>query len=230
MYNSDQEVGAIIVAAGHSQRMGNVDKIFALLAGETVILRVLMPFLECKSIDRVVVLLNGKNYDEGTELFGAQNWDKEVVAHLGGRRRQDSVLAGLKQLGECDFVVIHDGARPLVTVDLIERGIEAAQETGAASAAIPATDTVKVADLDMYVRETLSRENLWQIQTPQVFSYDMLTKAYGKVTTDVTDDAQIVELNGGKVKLYQGAYDNIKITTPADLAIAEILWKRRKRK
>ncbi|MDD5189747.1 MAG: 2-C-methyl-D-erythritol 4-phosphate cytidylyltransferase [Dehalococcoidales bacterium] len=230
MVNSEIEVGAVIVAAGHSARMGSVDKIFAPLAGEPVILRVLEPFLKCELIDRVVVLLNGKNYDDGEELFGTQNWEKEVVAHLGGIRRQDSVLAGLKQLGDCDYVVIHDGARPLVTVDLIKKGINAAKETGAATAAIPATDTVKVAGTDMLVQETLPRENLWQIQTPQVFDYDLLMKAYARVKQDVTDDAQIVELNGGKVKLFQGSYDNIKITTPADLAIAEILWKRQKRK
>ena len=229
MVSADLEIGAIIVAAGRSQRMGAVDKIFAPLAGEPVILRVLESFLACSSVDRIVVVLNGKNYDDGAALFATYQWEKEVVAHLGGRRRQDSVLAGLKQLGDCDYVVIHDGARPLVTIDLIERGLEAAQATGAATAAVPVTDTMKVAGTNMVVQETLPRENLWQIQTPQVFNYDLLMQAYLKVKQDVTDDAQMVELNGGKVKLYPGAYDNIKITTSADLAIAEILWKRQKR-
>ena len=228
MVNPEQEVGAVIVAAGRSQRMGNVDKIFALLDGEPALMRALRPFLECPGVDRIVVILNGRNYETGQELFAAHNWEKEVVVHMGGRRRQDSVLAGLKQLGDCDFVVIHDGARPMVTVNLIEQGLEAAQETGAAIAAVPATDTIKVAGKDMTVSSTLSRENLWQVQTPQVFRYDLLMKAYATVKQDVTDDAQMVELIGGKVKLYPGSYDNIKITTPADLAIAEMLWEQRK--
>jgi 2-C-methyl-D-erythritol 4-phosphate cytidylyltransferase len=111
---------------------------------------------------------------------------------------------------------------------LIEDGLAAAKETGAAVAAVPATDTIKSADKAMIARQTLPRENLWLCQTPQVFLYDVLLKAYRNATTDVTDDAQIVELAGGKVKLYMGSYDNIKITAPVDLAVAETLWKRRK--
>jgi 2-C-methyl-D-erythritol 4-phosphate cytidylyltransferase len=116
----------------------------------------------------------------------------------------------------------------MVTVGLIEDGLAAAEETGAAVAAVPATDTIKTADKDMIARETLPRDSLWLCQTPQVFDYDVLIKAYRKATAEVTDDAQIIELTGGKVKLYMGSYDNIKITTPADLAMAEMLWKRRK--
>ena len=229
MVDSEQEeVGAIIVAAGKSKRMSGTDKIFAPLAGQPVLLRVLQPFIDCPGIDRIVVVLSSRNYDEGKELIVAQNWEKEVAVCIGGRRRQDSVLAGLKLLGDCDWVVIHDGARPLVTVDLIEQGLESAEETGAAVAAMPATDTIKIADKEMIARQTLPRDSLWLCQTPQVFSYDLLTKAYRKATDEVTDDAQIVELTGGKVKLYMGSYDNIKITTTADLAMAEMLWKRRK--
>jgi 2-C-methyl-D-erythritol 4-phosphate cytidylyltransferase len=175
-----------------------------------------------------VVVLNNNNYDEGKELIVGQNWEKEVAVCIGGKRRQDSVLAGLKLLGDCDLVVIQDGARPFVTVGLIEDGLATAKETGAAVAAVPATDTIKSADKAMIARQTLPRENLWLCQTPQVFLYDVLLKAYRNATTDVTDDAQIVELAGGKVKLYMGSYDNIKITAPVDLAVAETLWKRRK--
>jgi 2-C-methyl-D-erythritol 4-phosphate cytidylyltransferase len=116
----------------------------------------------------------------------------------------------------------------MVTIGLIEDGLEAAKETGAAIAAVPATDTIKTADEKMIARETLPRDRLWLCQTPQIFLYGVLIKAYREATAEVTDDAQIVELTGGKVKLYMGSYDNIKITTPADLAIAETLWKRRK--
>jgi 2-C-methyl-D-erythritol 4-phosphate cytidylyltransferase len=229
MVDTEQpEVGAIIVAAGKSQRMSGTDKIFAPLAGQPVLLRVLQPFIDCDSVDRVVVVLNNNNYDEGKELIVEQNWEKEVAVCIGGKRRQDSVLAGMKLLGDCDLVVIQDGARPFVTVGLIEDGLAAAKETGAAVAAVPATDTIKQADKTMIARQTLPRENLWLCQTPQVFLYDLLLKAYRAATTDVTDDAQIVELAGGKVKLYPGSYDNIKITAPVDLAVAETLWKRRK--
>ena len=227
--NEQPEVGAIIVAAGKSQRMSGTDKIFAPLAGQPVLLRVLQPFIDCQDIDRIVVVLNNRNYDEGKELIVEQNWEKEVAVCIGGRRRQDSVLAGLKLLRDCDYVVIQDGARPFVTIDLIERGIDAAMESGAAVTAVPAIDTIKIADKDMIVKQTLERDGLWLCQTPQVFLYDVLIKAYREATTEVTDDAQIVELAGGKVKLYPGSYDNIKITTPADLAIAEMLWQRRKK-
>ena len=228
MADSEQpEVGAIIVAAGKSRRMLGTDKIFTPLAGQPVLLHVLQPFIDCQSIDRIVVVLNSRNYDEGKELIASQNWEKEVAVCIGGRRRQDSVLAGLQLLGDCDLVIVHDGARPLVTIDLIEDGLEAVKETGAAVAAMPATDTIKLADKKMIVSQTLARDSLWLCQTPQVFVYDLLIKAYREVTAEVTDDAQVVELAGGKVKFYMGSYDNIKITTPADLAMAEMLWKRR---
>jgi 2-C-methyl-D-erythritol 4-phosphate cytidylyltransferase len=226
--SEQQEIGAIIVAAGKSQRMSGTDKIFAPLAGQPVLLRVLQPFIDCQDIDRIVVVLNNRNYDEGKELIVEQNWEKEVAVCIGGRRRQDSVLAGLKLARDCDYVVIQDGARPFVTIDLIERGIDAAMESGSAVAAVPATDTIKIADKNMIVKQTLERDGLWICQTPQVFLYAALIRAYREATAEVTDDAQIVELAGGKVKLYQGSYDNIKITTPADLAVAEMLWKRRK--
>jgi 2-C-methyl-D-erythritol 4-phosphate cytidylyltransferase len=208
--------------------MSGTDKIFAPLAGQPVLLRVLQPFIDCQDIDRIVVVLNNRNYDEGKELIVEQNWEKEVAVCIGGRRRQDSVLAGLKLLRDCDYVVIQDGARPFVTIDLIERGIDAAMESGAAVTAVPAIDTIKIADKNMIVKQTLERDGLWICQTPQVFLYAALIRAYREATAEVTDDAQIVELAGGKVKLYQGSYDNIKITTPADLAVAEMLWKRRK--
>ena len=176
--SEQQEVGAIIVAAGKSQRMSGTDKIFAPLAGQPVLLRVLQPFIDCPSIDRIVVVLNNRNYDEGKELIVEQNWEKEVAVCIGGRRRQDSVLAGLKLLGDCDYVVIQDGARPFVTIDLIERGIDAAMENGAAVAAVPATDTIKIGDKDMIAKQTLERDSLWICQTPQVFLYDALIKAY----------------------------------------------------
>ena len=136
------------------------------------------------------------------------------------------MAAGLKRLKGCDWVVIHDGARPLVTVDLIERGLEAARGTCAAAAAVPVTDTIKVVGDDEIVCETPPRQNLRAVQTPQVFHLDIITRAYQQADGDVTDDASLVEQAGYKVKLYMGSYDNIKITTPDDIALAEILWRK----
>ena len=134
-------------------------------------------------------------------------------------------MAGLEALGKCDWVVIHDGARPMVTTDLIDRGLKAARETGAAVAAVPVTDTIKVAGEDRIVQYTPSRENLWAVQTPQVFSYKTITEAYKQVTGNATDDASLVEKAGYQVKLYQGSYDNVKVTTPDDLALVKFLWQ-----
>ncbi|MBI2329211.1 MAG: 2-C-methyl-D-erythritol 4-phosphate cytidylyltransferase, partial [Chloroflexi bacterium] len=144
----------------------------------------------------------------------------------GGERRQDSVAAGLSRLSNCHWVVIHDGARPLVTIDLIERGLAAASETGAAVAAVPVTDTIKVAGDDLIVQGTPPRRNLWAVQTPQVFRFDMIAEAYRQAKDEVTDDARLVEQLGYKVRLYMGSYGNIKVTTADDLAIARVLWEK----
>ncbi len=136
------------------------------------------------------------------------------------------MAAGLKQLKDCQWVVIHDGARPLVTKDLIERGLSEAKDTGAAVAALPVTDTIKIAGDDRIVQQTPLRQNLWAVQTPQVFRFDIIAQAYKKAKGEVTDDASLVERLGYKVKLYMGAYDNIKITNPDDLALAEVLLKK----
>jgi len=227
--NNQQKVGAIIAAAGSSERMGEVDKLFAPLAGKPVLARVIDTFQQCKSVDQIVLVVSQGNLESCQQLVAEQGWSKVTEVCLGGERRQDSVAAGLKQLDHCDWVVIHDGARPLVTVELIEQGLAAASETGAAVAAVPVTDTIKLAMDDMIVQGTPPRQNLWAVQTPQVFRFDIITKAYQQVSDNVTDDAALVERLGYKIKLYMGAYDNIKITTPDDLVIAELLWQKHER-
>ena len=226
MKNKHQKVAAIIVAAGEGRRMGGVDKMFATLGGEPLLLRATRAFQECPLINQIVVVVGGDKEEKCRHLVAGEEWDKVTDVCLGGRRRQDSVAAGLKRIKNCDWVVIHDGARPLVTVDLIERGLAAARETGAAVAAIPVTDTIKVAGEDRIVRETPPRQNLWAIQTPQIFRGDIIIEAYQRANSDVTDDASLVEQSGYKVKLYMGSYDNIKVTTPDDLALAEVLWRK----
>ena len=219
-------VGAVITAAGFSQRMGGVDKMFTLLGGKPVLSRVVDVFQSCDLIDRIVVVVNIQSLEKCRQLVTGQAWSKVVDVCPGGERRQDSVAAGLSRLGDCHWVVIHDGARPLVTEDLIRHGLAEAQETGAAVAAIPVTDTIKVAGDDRLVQHTPPRHNLWAVQTPQVFRFDIITEAYRRVKAEVTDDASLVEESGYKVKLYMGNYDNIKVTTPDDLALAEVLWQK----
>ncbi|MBN1188808.1 MAG: 2-C-methyl-D-erythritol 4-phosphate cytidylyltransferase [Dehalococcoidales bacterium] len=219
------EVCAIIAAAGESLRMNGVDKIMTTLAGKPVLVWSIEAFQSSPLVDRIVLVNSQKTLEPVQCLVIDQKWSKVADVCTGGRRRQDSVAAGLRVLGSCEWVIIHDGARPLVTRELIERGLEAARETGAAAAAVPVTDTVKLAGDDRTVIETLPRRNLWAVQTPQVFRTDILKEAYRQVRGDVTDDAALVEQTGTRVKLYEGSYDNIKITTPRDLAIAEVLMK-----
>jgi len=218
-------VGAIIAAAGESRRMDGIDKVFAPLGGKPVLSRVLDAFEKCGPVNQIIVVVSENNLAKCRGLIAENKYSKPIEVCVGGKRRQDSVAAGLKQLDECDWVVIHDGARPLVTKELIERGLEAAKETGAAVAAVPVTDTVKVAGDDMIVRQTLPRQNLWAVQTPQVFRVVIISKAYQKATGEVTDDASLVEQLGNKVKLYIGSYDNIKITSASDLLVVEALLK-----
>jgi len=224
-----QKVGAVIVAAGESQRMGGVDKVMVLLGGRPVLAWVLDVFQRCSTIHQIVVVLGQQNLEPGQQLAAEQGWSKVSDICLGGRRRQDSVLVGLKRLDHCGWVVIHDGARPLVTEDLVEQGMTAAGESGAAVAAVPVTDTIKMAGDDGFVQGTPPRQNLWAVQTPQVFRFDIIAEAYHQAKYEVTDDARLVEQLGHRVKLYMGAYDNIKLTTPDDLALAEILWQKHKK-
>jgi 2-C-methyl-D-erythritol 4-phosphate cytidylyltransferase len=226
MFNA-QKVGAIIVAAGRGERMAGIDKIFAPLGGTSVLERVAGVFESSPYIDHFVIVLTQDNLARGKHILADKNLSKLVKVVTGGLRRQDSVEAGLEALPPCQWVVIHDGARPLMGADLITTGLEAAQKTGAAVAAVPVTDTIKLVDDGGYVKETLNRSRLWAVQTPQVFRLDIIKEAYSRAAGDFTDDAALVEASGIRVKLYMGAYDNIKLTTPADLALAEALWQRR---
>jgi 2-C-methyl-D-erythritol 4-phosphate cytidylyltransferase len=224
---SKSRVCAIIAAAGQSLRMEGIDKIMVTLAGKPVLAWSIEAFQACPLIDRIVLVNSQKTLEPVQCLVVNKKWSKVAEVCIGGQRRQDSVAAGLKLLGDCEWVVIHDGARPLVTQELIERGLEAARETGAAVAAVPVTDTIKLAGEDRTVIETPPRQNLWAVQTPQVFRAAILKEAYRQAGGgDATDDSSLVEQTGTQVKLYQGSYDNIKITTPRDLAIAEVLMKQ----
>ena len=226
MKDTVSQAGAVIVGAGSSQRLG-ADKVFLPLAGKPLLAWSVDVCQNCELLSQIVIVLNESNLDSGRNLVAERGWSKVVGVCLGGERRQDSVRQGLKELKRCDWVVIHDGARPFLTLDLIRDGLEAAWGTGAATAAVPVKDTIKLGDDNEMVRETLHRQRLWAVQTPQVFRFDIITRAHGQVTDEVTDDATLAERLGYEVKLYMGSYQNIKITTPEDLALAEIVVKDR---
>jgi 2-C-methyl-D-erythritol 4-phosphate cytidylyltransferase len=223
---SQPKVGAVIVAAGSSERIGSADKVMMLVGEKTILAWVASTFQNSSLVNQIVIVLSEPNLERGRKLVKENGWTKVSNICTGGERRQDSVAAGLDWLHDCQWVVIHDGTRPFVTDDLINRGLEAAEETGAAAAAVPVTDTIKIGGDDMFVQETPARKHLWAAQTPQVFRYDIITNAHRQTEADVTDDASLVEQLGYQVKLYMGAYDNIKITTPSDLALAEVLSKK----
>ena len=213
-------VGAVIVAAGSGTRMAGADKLFIEVDGRSLLAHAIAAFQECRSVDRIVLVMALLNLKRGRELVERYGFTKVSALVKGGERRQDSVRLGLEALGGCDYVAVHDGARPLVTPKLIERGLEAARETGAAVPAVPLVDTVKEAGPGGTVVRTLDRSRMWAVQTPQLFRYDLLLRAHRAVTADVTDDAAMVEALGEPVQLFEGSRANLKVTTAEDLVAA----------
>ncbi len=220
MDKSSSQVGAVIVAAGTSTRMEGIDKVFIELQETPLLARVIDVFQHCSQIDKIIIVLSKNNVEQGRQLVKSQGWSKITSVCTGGPRRQDSVKEGLRELSDCDWVVIHDGARPCITTDIIKNGLLAAKETGAAIAAVPVKDTIKIVSPSNTIKKTPSRQDMWIAQTPQIFRYDLISKAYDKLNDDVTDDAALVEQLGHKVEVYMGSYQNIKVTTPEDLVIA----------
>lgn len=219
----------VIAAAGISQRMGGINKLFAPLSGKPLLCWSVDTCQGHNLVEQIVLVLNDKDLARGQKLKEAMGWSK-VVLCLGGARRQDSVREGLGHMKDCDWVVIHDGARPFLTLELIDDGLKIAREIGAAIAAVPVKDTIKLANDEKLIRKTIKRDKLWVAQTPQIFRFDTISKAYENLTRATTDDATAVECLGNKVKLYMGNYRNIKVTTPEDLALARIIareWKQK---
>jgi 2-C-methyl-D-erythritol 4-phosphate cytidylyltransferase len=220
------QTGVVIAGAGISQRMG-ADKVFMSLAGRPLLAWSVDVCQGCELVDQIAIVLHETKLDLGRRLVAERGWSKVVEVCPGGDRRQDSVRHGLSKLKGCDWIIIQDGARPFLTLELIRDGLEAAKSTGAAVAAVPVTDTVKRGGSDLMVRETLNRQELWAAQTPQIFRFDIITKAHEQIKDDVTDSTGMVEQLGYKVKLYMGSYGNIKITTPEDLALAEVIARKK---
>jgi len=216
------KLGVVIVAAGTSQRMAGINKLFAPLREKPLLAWSVDTCQRYSLVQQIVLVLNDEDLARGQKLKDERGWSK-VTLCPGGARRQDSVREGLRQIRDCDLVMIHDGARPFLTTDLIEDGLKVVGEAEAAVAAVPVKDTIKLAADERLIGETLQRERLWAAQTPQIFRFNVITRAYENLAAEVTDDATAVERLGHKVQLYMGDYKNIKVTTAEDLALARII-------
>lgn len=221
---------AIIVAAGSSHRMEGRDKLWTPLAGRITLARTIDVFEASSIIDNIVLVLHPERIDDANRLCEHEGWNKIISIVEGGIRRQDSVRRGLDSLAKlapaAQWVMIHDGARPLVTHDILETGLKAVQESSAAIAAVPVKDTIKQVERG-WISSTFDRSQLWSIQTPQVFSFPLIQHAYQTIALEqeFTDDAALLEYLGERVSIFKGSYSNIKITTQEDLLIAEALIK-----
>ena len=218
-------IGAIVLAAGQSSRMQGIDKIFHPLAGKPIVWHSLAALQAHPDIGEIVLVTSEASIAQAKTLVSAHGLGKVVCVCEGGARRQDSVRHGLERLGDCDLVIVHDGARPFIGADMLDRGILVAHESGAAIAAVPVKDTIKQSDDNDFVSQTIPRDNLWAVQTPQIFKTALLKEAHERVDAAVTDDASMVEAIGYPVKMFFGSYDNIKVTTPEDLTIAQAIIK-----
>src|SRR5437764_11100243 len=220
----------IIAAAGSSRLMQGRDKLWTPLAGRMILARTIDVFEASPVIDNIVLVLNSERLDDATKFCQQEGWSKITSIVRGGIRRQDSVRSGLDSLATLapttQWVMIHDGARPLVTPDILEVGLKTVQEGYAAIAAVPVKDTIKQVQQG-WISSTLDRSQLWAIQTPQIFSFPLIHHAYqtAPLEQELTDDAALLEHLGKHVAIFNGSYRNIKITTQEDLMIAEALIK-----
>lgn len=226
-----ERITAIILAAGTGSRMNsNVHKQYMSLMEKPVLYYSLNAFEKSRVTD--IVLVTGAGEEEYCRREIVERYDIQKVSAIveGGKERYHSVYEGLKAAEGADYVLIHDGARPLVTEDIIARSIDAVRECRACVAGMPVKDTIKVVDEYGVAKETPDRSTLWLMQTPQSFSYTLISDAYKKLLAldnpVVTDDAMVLEkASGQKVRVIKGSYRNIKITTPEDLIAAEAYLK-----
>lgn len=223
---SSRTTAAIVVAAGRSERMRGTDKIFVPLAGRPLLAWTLAAFQRCDAIDAVVLVASADAFARASVLVREWRFTKVDAVVAGGAHRQASVRAGLDAAPAADRVVVHDGARPLLTPELVIQTLHAANDTGAALCGLPARDTVKRV-LGARVVETYDRDAIWLAQTPQAFDRALLAEAHARADGAATDDAALVEAMGREVRIVEGASWNIKVTTPEDLVIAEALLRER---
>lgn len=221
----------VIAAAGTATRMGSkINKQYLLLKSRPILAYSLDTFEEFDLVDEIVIVANPMEVEYcEKEIVKKYRYKKVSQVVPGGKERQDSVWMGLKQLqSDTDLVAVHDGARPLLSFQLLEDLLVEAEEWGAAIPGIVATDTLKLIDRDDFVRQTLDRSSVVSIQTPQIFKYQELLTAYNQAYEEgftATDDASLFETYIGRVKVVKGDHRNLKITTPQDLKIAEVLLR-----
>lgn len=234
---------AIILAAGKGSRMkSDIPKQFLILNGKPLLYYSVQAFES--SFVNEIILVTGQGQEEYCrhEIIEKYRFQKVSRIIAGGKERYDSVYQGLRAVKDADYVYIHDGARPFLTALILNNAKECVEKYHACAAGVPSKDTIKIADEYGFVRETPPRENVWNIQTPQVFSYTLIKDAYeqlyrlraekkcsGEDCIQITDDAMVVEyILKKQVKLFWGSYENIKITTPEDISIAEGFLEREK--
>lgn len=230
--NKQYKASAIVVAAGSGSRMNAcINKQYLLLSGKPILAHTLEVFEGSFFVSEIIVVINREEHEQFEDcILKPYKFAKIKAVVDGGATRQESVFNGLAKVSDgIEIVAVHDGARPFVTLDIIKDSIDIAAISGAACVGVPAKDTIKQVNQSGIVEKTLERATLWSIQTPQVFSKIILKKAHRKAIADGfigTDDCSLVERLGQPVQMVMGSYSNIKITTPEDLAFAEILVKK----
>ena len=218
---------AIVLGAGSGTRMkSEKSKLLLEIDGKTVIERSVNAFLNISDVDDIIVTVR----EQDLETFANLLDDERITFVIGGDTRQKSVKNAVDTIDSADMLIIHDGARPLISEEDIENTVIAAKDCGAAAVGVPVKDTIKVIDGDNFIVDTPDRSKLFAVQTPQIFDFKQYKNALEKSLDDgkdFTDDCQLIEYAGGKVKMVTGSYTNIKITTPDDLPLAENILKNR---
>lgn len=222
----NNRAAAIIVAAGNGSRMNTkCSKQFILLGGIPVLAHTLMAFDEAESIGEIIVVTRESDILLVRDLIEEFEIQKVSSIIPGGASRQESVYLGLKALGgKTGLAAIHDGARPFIAPEKIDEAVNLAAERGAAAVGVRVKDTIKATDENNIITSTPDRSRLWQIQTPQVFDYGMILKAHEEnIGAGAPDDCALAEAVGAEITILEGSYNNIKITTPEDIAIGEAI-------
>ena len=226
MPEKSPDTSVILVCAGNASRMGGVNKILMPLKDTTVIGVCMSAFQNCPDIAEIIIVTKPENFQPIQEIADTLNISKLSRLTEGGDTRQQSVMKGLKLVSkDSSYIAVHDGARPLVKTEHISKVIQDARVFGGATLGVPVKDTIKVVDSGL-ITDTPPRSSLWMTQTPQVFRKRLYFEAVDfalEHNLDFTDDCQLVEAVGGKIYMTQGDYTNIKITTPEDREIAEVL-------
>lgn len=225
---------AIVLAAGQGRRMkSKVKKQFLNIAGKPIVYYSLHCFERAPFIEDIILVTSSDCVDycqkNIVDKFGFRKVRKIVV---GGKERYDSVYAGLLACKNADYVFIHDGTRPFIDREMLKRALDGARQTGACVVGMPSKDTVKILNKDQFVTKTPKRSRVWTVQTPQVFRYKVIREAHDAVRKEsmegITDDSMVVEKHGKcKVKMVEGSYENLKITTTDDLFVAEVILRGR---